>query len=85
VLANSKKWKDKFILILVFPLVKFLSLSHSVQTGFEPHLASYLMGTGDSFPGSKAAMALHSPPTSTEVKNGGAIPPLPHISSWHSA
>jgi hypothetical protein len=24
-------------------------------------------------------------PSSTEVKNGGAIPPLPHISSWHSA
>jgi hypothetical protein len=27
----------------------------------------------------------HSPPSSTEVKNGGAIPPLPHISSWCSA
>jgi hypothetical protein len=25
--------------------------------------------------------ANHSPPSSTEVKNGGAIPPLPHISS----
>jgi hypothetical protein len=24
-----------------------------------------------------------SPPTSTEVKNAGAIPPLPHTSSWH--
>jgi hypothetical protein len=23
----------------------------------------------------------HSPPTSAEVKNGGAIPPLPHMSS----
>jgi hypothetical protein len=27
----------------------------------------------------------HSPPTSAEVKNGGAIPPLPHTSSWRSA
>jgi hypothetical protein len=27
----------------------------------------------------------HSPPSSAEVKKGGAIPPLPHMSSWHSA
>jgi hypothetical protein len=27
----------------------------------------------------------HAPPSSAEVKNGGAIPPLPHTSSWHSA
>jgi hypothetical protein len=27
----------------------------------------------------------HSPPSSAEVKNGGAIPPLPHTSSWHGA
>jgi hypothetical protein len=27
----------------------------------------------------------HSPPSSAEVKNGGAIPPLPHMFSWHSA
>jgi hypothetical protein len=26
----------------------------------------------------------HSPPSCTEVKNGGAIPPLPCMSSWHS-
>jgi hypothetical protein len=26
----------------------------------------------------------HSPSPSTYVKNGGAIPPLPHMSSWHS-
>jgi hypothetical protein len=25
----------------------------------------------------------HSPPSSAEVKNGGAIPPLPHLPSWH--
>jgi hypothetical protein len=27
----------------------------------------------------------HSPPHSAEVTNCGAIPPLPHMSSWHSA
>jgi hypothetical protein len=26
-----------------------------------------------------------SPPSSAEIKNGGAIPALPHMSSWHSA
>jgi hypothetical protein len=30
-------------------------------------------------------LADHSPPTSAEVKKGGAIPPLPHMSSWDSA
>jgi hypothetical protein len=29
--------------------------------------------------------AEHSPPSSVEVKNGGAIPRLPHISSWSHA
>jgi hypothetical protein len=27
----------------------------------------------------------HSPPSSTKVKNGGAICPLPHMSSWHDS
>jgi hypothetical protein len=27
----------------------------------------------------------HSPWSSAEVKNGGAIPPLPHMSSWCGA
>jgi hypothetical protein len=27
----------------------------------------------------------HLPPSSAEIKNGGAVPPLPHISSWHGA
>jgi hypothetical protein len=27
----------------------------------------------------------HSPPSSAEVKNDGAIPPLPHMPSWHGA
>jgi hypothetical protein len=27
----------------------------------------------------------HSPASNAEVKNGGAIPPLPHTSSWRDA
>jgi hypothetical protein len=27
----------------------------------------------------------HSPPPGTKLKNGGAIPPLPHTSSWRGA
>jgi hypothetical protein len=27
----------------------------------------------------------NSPPSSAEVRNVGAIPPLPHTPSWHSA
>jgi hypothetical protein len=27
----------------------------------------------------------HSPPTSVDIKNGGAVPPLADMSSWHGA
>jgi hypothetical protein len=27
----------------------------------------------------------HSPPSSAEIRNGRTIPPVPHVSSWHSA
>jgi hypothetical protein len=27
----------------------------------------------------------HSPPSSADAKNDGSIPPLHHMSSWHSA
>jgi hypothetical protein len=42
---------------------------------------------GTFFPGVKrpGREANHSPPTNTEVKNGGAILPLPHISSRRTA
>jgi hypothetical protein len=33
-------------------------------------------------PGREAA---HLPPTNAEVKSGGAIPPLPYMSSWYNA
>jgi hypothetical protein len=43
------------------------------------------MGTGSSFPGGKWPKLEdeHSDQSSAEVKNGGAILPLPHTSSWH--
>jgi hypothetical protein len=55
------------------------SLLHSVQIGSEAHPASYKMGTGGCFPGKKRPghETDYSRQPSVEVKNGGAIPPLP--------
>jgi hypothetical protein len=57
----------------VFGFLFFFCLSRPcVQTGSGAHPASYPMGTGGSFPGSKAwpgRDADHSPPSSAEVKN----------------
>jgi hypothetical protein len=60
-----------------------ISLLHCVQTGSGAHPSSQPMGTGGSFPKVKRQEreADHSPPSSAEVKNGGAIRPLPHMSS----
>jgi hypothetical protein len=58
------------------------------SVAFRPvHLASYPMGIGGSFLEVKrqGRKANYSPPSSAEVKNGGVIPPLPRMSSWHSA
>jgi hypothetical protein len=44
----------------------------NVQTGFGDHPASYQKRPG---PEGKQV-----PPSSAEVKTGGAIPPLPHVS-----
>jgi hypothetical protein len=62
---------------------KEFSLLYSVQTGSWTHPASYPMGTGGSLPGVKRpkSEADHSPPSSAEVMSGGAIHPLPHMSS----
>jgi hypothetical protein len=42
---------------------------------------------GALFPGVKrpGLEADHSPPSSAEFKNGGTIPPLPHMFSWYRA
>jgi hypothetical protein len=70
-----------------FPAVQDFSLLHSVQAGSGAHTASYPMGIGGSFTGGKrqGREADRSPPSSAEVKNGGAIPPLPTCLQWHSA
>jgi hypothetical protein len=62
---------------------KDFSLFHSVQTGSGYHPASYPMGTGGSF--HEGNETDHSPPSSAEVKNDGAIPPPPHTYSWCGA
>jgi hypothetical protein len=58
---------------------RFFTL-YSIQIGSGAHPPSYPMGSWASFSRGKAPGADCSPPTSVEVKNGGAIPPLfPYI------
>jgi hypothetical protein len=66
---------------------KSFSLLCNVQIGFGAHPTSYPMGTQGSLPKVKRprSEADHLPPSNAEVKSSGAIFPLPHISSWHSA
>jgi hypothetical protein len=69
-----------------FPLEAWcFSLFHGAKTSSGAHATSYPMGCWGFFHGGKAAgpwTCPHSP--STEVKNGGAIFPLLHTSSWHT-
>jgi hypothetical protein len=69
-----------------FPEIQKFSLLHNFQTGSEAHPSSYTI-PGTLSPGVKGQEreADNSPPSSTKVKKGGAIPPLPHTSSWNSA
>jgi hypothetical protein len=57
---------------------RYSSLRHSVQTRPGAHTTSNTMSIEGYFPGGEADQ---SPPSGPEVKNSGAIPPLPHISS----
>jgi hypothetical protein len=61
---------------------RFSSL-HIVQTGSGAHPASYSKGIGSSFREGKAVgrETDHSPPSSEDVKNGGAVSPFHHTSS----
>jgi hypothetical protein len=60
-----------------------LSLLHSGQIDSEVQAASYPVGTRGFYPKMKRPEreADHSPPYSSEIKNGGTIPPLPHTPS----
>jgi hypothetical protein len=66
--------------------IRVFSFLHSVQTGSGAQAASCTMCTVSLSTGVKRARreANHSLPSSAEIKNGGAIPPLSPISSWHS-
>jgi hypothetical protein len=55
------------------------ALSH-IQRPIQLIPAAYFLGVKRLF-----CEADHLPPSTAEVKNGGAIPPLPRTSSWHSA
>jgi hypothetical protein len=61
------------------------SLLHNIQTSFGTHPTSYTISTGAVSPGVKQQRheADHSPPSSTEVKNSGAIPPFPTFMAWY--
>jgi hypothetical protein len=63
------------------------SLLHTVQTRSGADLLYYPMGTGTLPPGVKwpKREADHSSLSSAEVKNNGAIPPLPHTSLQRGA
>jgi hypothetical protein len=67
--------------------IRDLAFLHSIHTASGLHPASYPMRTEGDIPGGKAVgrEADHSPPSSAELKNGGAILPLPHTSSWRGA
>jgi hypothetical protein len=67
--------------------VRDFSLVRSVLTDTGVHQTFNPMGTGGSLPRVKlpGREADHSPPSSTEVKNGRAIPPLPSKSSYCAA
>jgi hypothetical protein len=85
---ENAEWTGAVIYVwrFIVPIVVSDDQVHSVQhpdwfRGPPSSLYSCL------FPGSKVAgcQADHSPPSSAEVKNGGAIPPLPYLSPWHIA
>lgn len=62
------------------------SLVLSVQIISGACLASSIRGSGSFFPGLQPQMLEtdHSPPFGDEVKDGGVIPPLSPVSTWHS-
>jgi hypothetical protein len=63
------------------PSMGKIFLYYSVQTGSGAHPASYPMRLGGDFSRVKWP---RSEVDRAEAKNGGAIPPLPHMSSWHN-
>jgi hypothetical protein len=56
-----------------------VSILHRFPTGCGAHPTSHPVGTGGFFSRVKrqGLEADHSPPSNAEVKNGGAVPPVP--------
>jgi hypothetical protein len=60
------------------------SYSTPRHTSCGAHPASYTVDIGGFFPGVKRlGCEAKSPPSSAEDMNGGAIPPVTHMSPWH--
>jgi hypothetical protein len=66
---------------------RFLSSSQHPDRhwGFTQPLVQWVLGTVSPGVKRQGHEADYSPASSAEVKKGGAIIPLPHTSSWHSA
>jgi hypothetical protein len=62
----------------------FSTVSRPARRSTQPPIQWVLaaLSLGVKQPGCKTC---HSPPSSAEAKNGTAIPPIPHMSSWYSA
>jgi hypothetical protein len=63
----------------IFPLLRMLTYLTQGPIGEAPCIVHTIEGLN-----LQGREADHSPPSSTEVKNYSAIPPLPHTSSWRS-
>jgi hypothetical protein len=74
---NHKKHKPYAVLDFPFSAASTLALGPT-----QPPIqwVSGFLSQGVKSPG---RVADHSSPSTAEVKNGGAILPLPHTSSWH--
>jgi hypothetical protein len=74
-LWSTRVWAERPINLGSIPGRAWDLFLRNVQTGSGPHPASSTTGTGESFPGAKAAGAWNdrSPPSSTEGKSGGII------------
>jgi hypothetical protein len=87
-IAQSLQWQATIWVAWVqfLTVARYFSLL-SVQTCSGAHPVSYWMDTEGCLLGVKQLghEVNHSHPSSAEIKNGRAVLPLPHTSSWHVA
>jgi hypothetical protein len=85
---SVQRWVTGWTTRVRFPIVeRDFSHPHSIQMCSGVYSALYPLGANGSFFGGKRQEreASHSPSSSAEVKNSGAIPLLPHTPSCHGA